>query len=103
MIARRQGLKPSLGTQWPPEVKASIRERDGSCVGPMIGMPGACAGPLDPDHVRASGGLGMKSPSVESNGVLLCRWVHHPMKTERGRTWRPPLLDYLAKFYEVVG
>jgi hypothetical protein len=55
-----------------------------------------CDGPLSYDHVRASGGLGMKSPTHRTNGVILCLH-HHNLKTDWGKTWRPLLLDYLAR------
>jgi hypothetical protein len=55
-----------------------------------------CDGPLDVDHVRASGGLGMKSPTHRTNMVVLCRH-HHRAKTEFGKVWRPLLLAYLER------
>ena len=58
-----------------------------------------CEGPLDVDHVRASGGLGMKSETNRRNMVCLCRW-HHRLKTDYGRTWRPLLLAYLERVGE---
>jgi hypothetical protein len=57
-------------------------------------MPGECYGALEPDHVRASGGISMKSRSTLDNGAMLCS-NHHRLKTENGRTWRPILLDYI--------
>lgn len=59
-------------------------------------MPGDCAGPRDPDHVRASGAIGRKSRSTVDNGAMLCRYVHHRLKTDNGREWRPKLLDWIA-------
>ena len=59
-------------------------------------IPTVCDGPLSYDHVRASGGLGMKSPTHRTNGVILCLH-HHRLKTEYGKTWRPILLAYLAR------
>lgn len=95
-LHRYTPLRASKGTTWPASVRRVIEERDGECVGPRIGMLGSCAGPLDPDHVRASGALGRKSRSTVDNGVLLCRWVHHRIKTDHGRTWRPLLLAWIA-------
>lgn len=77
-----------------PEVYQQVRNRDAGCVGAIIGMPGSCYGRIEVDHVRASGGLGMRSPSTVDNLVSLCG-QHHRMKTEAGRTWRPKLLTYL--------
>jgi hypothetical protein len=98
-LRRSVPLKPSRGTTWPPDVAAAIRERDRRCVGPAVGMAGTCYGSVEIDHVRGSGGLGMKSPSTADNGVLLCSGIHHRMKTENGRIWRPLLLNYLGRFY----
>ena len=61
----------------------------------------ACDGPLDVDHVRASGGLGMKSETHRRNMVLLCRH-HHRAKTEYGKTWRPLLLAYLDRVEPMI-
>lgn len=40
--------------------------------------------------------MGMKSPTERGNLVALCV-THHQVKTENGRTWRPPLLDYIDR------
>jgi hypothetical protein len=98
-LRRSVPLKPSRGTTWPHDVAAAIRERDRHCVGPKVGMVGTCYGSVEIDHVRASHGIGMKSSSTEDNGVLLCSGIHHRMKTEGGKVWRPRLLRYLEKFY----
>jgi hypothetical protein len=83
--------------------KAYVRARDNGCVAQHfrdlpeyagLNARTYCDGPLDVDHVRASGGLGMKSPTHRTNMVVLCRW-HHRLKTEYGKTWRPLLLAYL--------
>lgn len=90
--------------------KAYVRARDGGCVARycvpanqkvvpagVVRVPAdVCEGPLEVDHVRASGGLGMKSPTHRSNLVCLCQW-HHKLKTEYGRVWRPLLIAYLAR------
>ena len=81
--------------------KNYVRARDNGCVAPRARYANpeihqACAGPLDVDHVRASGGLGMKSPTDRRNMVVLCRW-HHRLKTEYGKVWRPLLIDYLER------
>lgn len=93
-LRRYAPLKASAGTRWPPDVMRRLRERDRICVGRVVDMPGDCSGMLEPDHVRASGGLGMKSRSTIDNGALLCS-AHHRVKTENGRTWRPVLIDYI--------
>jgi hypothetical protein len=88
--------------------KAYVRRRDRGCVGIRLVSDGLvhagadgwpCGGPLEVDHVRASGGLGIKSPTHRSNMVVLCRW-HHRLKTEYGKTWRPLLLAYLERVGE---
>jgi 5-methylcytosine-specific restriction endonuclease McrA len=79
------------------DLRYDVLQRDDlRCVGPRIGMPGTCHFILEVDHVRASGGLGMKSRTDLDNLVVLCR-DHHRLKTENGRTWRPKLLVYLDK------
>ena len=100
----------------PPKVKRDtdqemaeknyVRARDRGCVAPRCHSPISgdpmprqelkCDGPLDVDHVRASGGLGMKSPTHRTNMVVLCRH-HHRAKTEYGKVWRPLLLAYLER------
>lgn len=80
----------------PSRLRDKVLYRDAlRCVGPRIGMPGPCHFVLEVDHVRASGGLGMKSRTDLDNLVVLCR-DHHRLKTENGRTWRPKLIAYLA-------
>ena len=79
--------------------KHYVRLRDGGCVAYRAGMRypvPVCNGPLDVDHVRASGGLGLKSPTHRTNMVVLCRW-HDRLKTEYGKVWRPLLLAYLER------
>ena len=84
--------------------KRYVRARDRGCVARRAAIDARafehdrpiCEGPIDVDHVRASGGLGMKSPTHRTNMVCLCRW-HHKLKTDYGRTWRPLLLAYLER------
>lgn len=87
-------MKKSMGTTWPKDVREAIERRDPWCVGPLVGMPGECYGSLEIDHIRASGGIGMKSRSTVDNGARLCGG-HHRLKTNAGKTWRPKLLDYV--------
>lgn len=94
VLVRKTPMRRTRGTTWPPEVAQEIAERDeGRCVGPRIGMPEVCLGQPQKDHVRPSGGLGMKSRSTTDNGALLCA-RHHEMKTNDGPKWRPPILAY---------
>ncbi len=93
-LRRYAPMKKGTGTKWPPDVLRKLRERDRICVGLVIDMPGPCYGMLEPDHVRASGGLGLKSRSTVDNGAMLCS-AHHCIKTENGREWRPRLIDYI--------
>ena len=71
----------------------------GVCIGPMAGMPGDCSGGIQSDHVRASGGFGMKSESIAVNCARLCGLTHHPMKTNHGATYRPLLLAAIARLH----
>ncbi len=59
-----------------------------------LGIDHDCFGRLELDHVRASGGLGLRSPSTPDNLVLLCPWAHR-LKTLDGRRWRPILLAWI--------
>ncbi len=91
-------MKTYPGTRIPPVVRAKVLARDLGCVAVRAGFTDhRCFGGWELDHVRASGGLGMKSPSEPSNLVTLCALAHRE-KTENGRIWRPKLLDYLAKW-----
>jgi hypothetical protein len=93
-------MKQSRGTVWPDDVRADIEARDGgSCVGPRAGFPAEvttrCQGRTrDIDHIRASGGMGMKSRSTVDNGCLLDPWCHR-WKTENGRVARPLLIAWV--------
>lgn len=78
-------------------MRAYLRQRDKGCVAAhVMRVYDQCVGPIQVDHVRASGGLGMKSPMERGNLVQLCAW-HHKAKTEYGRVWRPLLLAYLER------
>jgi 5-methylcytosine-specific restriction endonuclease McrA len=80
----------------PPEVRAHVRERDGGCVFARLGIAHDCFGQLELDHVRSSGGLGLRSPSTPDNLVVLCPSAHFA-KTLDGRRWRPVLLDWIKR------
>jgi 5-methylcytosine-specific restriction endonuclease McrA len=96
----RKAPKVKRDTDQERAEKNYVRARDRGCVAawasgiPYLKQP--CDGPLDVDHVRASGGLGMKSPTHRTNMVVLCRH-HHRAKTEYGKVWRPLLLAYLER------
>ena len=93
-MRRYAPIAKSRGTVWPTEVRAHVHTHQSKCVGPLAGMPGACDSGDELDHVRASGGIGMKSKSIATNGARLCNW-HHRLKTEAGKTWRPRLIDVI--------
>ena len=57
----------------PPSVRAHVRERDRGCVFTRLGIPHPCLGALELDHVRASGGLGLRSRSTPDNLDVLRR------------------------------
>lgn len=93
-LRRYVSMKPSRGTVIPESERRYVEHRDRICVGAVVGMPGECFGQLELDHVRASGGIGLKSRSTSDNLVRLCS-NHHRLKTSDGRVWRPVLLDYI--------
>lgn len=95
-MRRYTTLKPSHGTVIPPRIRDEVTARDRGCVGPQVGMPGDCFGSHELDHIRASGGIGMKSPSTAANLVRLCS-EHHRIKTENGREWRPKLIAWIEQ------
>ena len=101
----RKASKVKRDTDQERAEKNYVRARDRGCVAPHLPMPATgisirhaspCQGPLEVDHVRASGGLSMKSPTNRTNMVVLCTW-HHRLKTEWGKTWRPLLIAYLER------
>lgn len=97
----KKARKPKRDTDQERAEKNYVRARDGGCVARVAAqgwwtIDQHCDGPLDVDHVRASGGLGMKSPTHRTNMVVLCRH-HHRAKTEYGKVWRPLLIAYLER------
>lgn len=99
-MRRYGGLAPSAGTRIPNDMRLRVLTRDAQRAGGCVGfrrLPGECEYALELDHVRASGGTGMKSTTCDCNLVALCG-AHHRHKTEHGRDDRPILLDYLAGF-----
>jgi 5-methylcytosine-specific restriction endonuclease McrA len=97
LMPRRRYVAPVKRDPIPPAVRAYVKARDGGCVLQKI-APGShqCWGAIEIDHVRASGGLGLKSRSTPDNLVCLCSAAHQA-KTLHGRLIRPLLLEYLAK------
>ena len=93
-MRRYTPLGPSRGDVIAPAIRTRVRSRDRGCVGPAVGLPGECSGGLELDHVRASHGVGMKSPGTEDNLATLCN-AHHRWKTEHGREARALLIAYL--------
>ena len=75
-------------------MRALVRERDRGCVFTRLAIPHECLGALELDHVRASGGLGLRSRSTPGNLVLLCPAAHRA-KTLDGRRWRSVLLAWI--------
>ncbi len=94
--ARHQYVPPRPKDPIPRAVRIYVHARDGGCVGRKVNLPTGCWGGLEIDHVRASGGMGMKSASTADNLVTLCALCHW-YKTDHGREVRPLLLDYLAR------
>ena len=77
-------------------------QRDGGCVAHRVGLgrDRACFGRPEIDHVRASHGVGMKSPAEPWNLVTLCGQHHYMKTTHRGGDWRPALVRYLHDIEE---
>jgi hypothetical protein len=104
---KRSNIKRSIKHKDPvtQETAAAVYGRDISCIAGRIGMPGICGSqfgpqanpPLELDHVNGSG-LGKRGPSIPENLVLLCG-LHHRMKTEQARVWRPVINEYLKGRY----
>ena len=80
----------------PTAVREHVRRRDRVCVFTQLGIPHPCRGQLELDHMRASGGIGMKSRSTPDNLVLLCPYAHR-LKTLQGRRFRPLLLAWIER------
>lgn len=94
MLRRYAPMNPSRGTTIPASLRLTVHLRDNGCVGQRLGWPGPHTSALELDHVRASGGLGMKSPTTADNLVALCGECHR-YKTAHGREARPQLVAYL--------
>ena len=87
---KRRGRKDPVT----PELYEHLRERDRGCVGPRVGMLGACLPyTFEVDHID-NAGRGKRGPSTPLNTVLLCR-EHHEDKTYNARRWRPVLREYV--------
>lgn len=95
-MRRYAPVKKSSGTRIPPDMRLRVLTRDQGCVG-FTRFPVACEGGLELDHVRASGGIGLKSVTCDCNLASLCGNCHR-YKTAYGREARPLLLDYLSGF-----
>lgn len=78
------------------DLAAYLERRDGRCAMAKIRADHICDGPSEIDHIRSSGGLGLRSPSIKANCVRLCRWAHL-QKTYYGKTIRPLLLYYIEE------
>jgi len=94
-LRRYAAPKASRGTTIPAAVRRAVHERDLGCVGARLGWSSHTdKRGIELDHVRASHGVGMKSPSTPDNLVALCNDCHR-WKTEHGREARPQLIAYL--------
>jgi 5-methylcytosine-specific restriction endonuclease McrA len=97
-LRRYAPIAKSRGTVIPPLLRLEVYQRDDGCVGAFLGWPGPHTSSLELDHVRASGGMGMKSRTEADNLVSLCGACHR-WKTDHGREARPQLLAYLEGMY----
>jgi len=96
-LRARKPYKPPIPRDpIPPTVRAYVKARDNGCV--MVHLvPGhQCWGGIELDHVRASGGIGLKSRSTADNLVSLCSAAHR-FKTDNTRLMRPILIAYLER------
>lgn len=89
----RVSRRPSSRDRVSPDVYEQVRSRDGGCVGPRVGFPGECSGPIELDHVL-NGGMAYRGPSTVENLASLCS-THHRWKTENARSGRAMLSEYL--------
>jgi hypothetical protein len=96
---RRQTRRAIRPDPVPTSVREGVRARDRGCVFGRLGIVHDCFGRLELDHVRASGGLGLRSPSTLDNLVTLCPAAHLE-KTLHGRHWRPVLLAWIERAEE---
>jgi 5-methylcytosine-specific restriction endonuclease McrA len=96
---RSRGSRPN---PIPAAVRDHVRARDRGCVFERLGVAHDCFGRLEVDHVRASGGLGIRSRSTPDNLVLLCPAAHLE-KTLHGRRWRPVLLAWIDRAEREAG
>jgi hypothetical protein len=76
--AVRQSAGADTESEFPPSVKALIKERDGGCVLRGVAEWGPCLGPVDAHHRRLIGAGGSTAPETHraSNGIQLCRGHH---------------------------
>jgi 5-methylcytosine-specific restriction endonuclease McrA len=86
----------------PAAVRDAVRARDRGCVFSRLEISHDCFGWLELDHIRASGGLGMRSLSTADNLVVLCPAAHLE-KTLHGRRWRPVLLAWIDRAEREAG
>jgi 5-methylcytosine-specific restriction endonuclease McrA len=86
----------------PAAVRDAVRARDRGCVFGQLDIDHDCFGRLELDHVRASGGLGLRSRSTPDNLVVLCPAAHLE-KTLHGRRWRPVLLAWIERAEREAG
>lgn len=99
-MRRYGGIAPSAGTRIPADMRQRVIQRDALATGGCVGfgrLPGPCEFAIELDHVRASGGMGLKSTTCDCNLVSLCG-QHHRYKTDNGKKARPKLLAYLERF-----
>jgi 5-methylcytosine-specific restriction endonuclease McrA len=99
---RRRAQADNRPDPVPASVRDEVRARDRGCVFERLGVAHDCFGRLELDHVRASGGLGVRSRSTPDNLVLLCPAAHLE-KTLHGRQWRPVLLAWIERAKREAG
>jgi hypothetical protein len=85
----RKAVRHTAGSdtesEFPPSVKALIKERDEGCVLRGVEEWGLCLGPVDAHHRRLIGSGGSTAPETHraSNGIQLCRGHHDAVHRQR--------------------
>lgn len=78
-----------------PDLADYLWQHDGACALRKIDAAHVCHGPSQIDHIL-NAGKGKRGPSTRQNTVRLCSFAHFA-KTTQARTYRPILLEYVAR------
>lgn len=83
-------------------LRETVFRRDGGCVGPSLGAPDGCTGPLEFDHVREK--IGGERLDDEAHGITVCAWHHRHSRQWRSdsKVNRSTIREYLRGVYPEV-